>query len=126
MVSCALMNRSHYSSNYRNKRSGVVDYLEKLRRVRKVRDHYLNPLVDAFAEDHLGIEYRAEPNSEGPFGTEGDLVKESARPCVLTLILPTGRPYQAERIQVIREAASILTPLALNHSPCVIVGTLVD
>lgn len=91
--------------------------------------HFPTPLrieedgsLDAFAEDRFGIEYRAEPNSEGPFGTECDLVKDSICPCVLTLVLPTGRPYQAERIQVIREASSILTPLSLNHSTCVIVG----
>ena len=91
--------------------------------------HFPTPLhinddgsLDAFAEDLIGIEYRAEPHLNGPFGPQGDLDGGFPSPCVLTLALPTGRPYQVERIQVLQEAEAILTPLAWNHTPCVIVG----
>jgi len=93
--------------------------------------HFPRPLqiyedgsLEDFAEDRIGIEYRVElepPLDTTPAQSSVDM---STLPCVLTLSLPTGKPFQAERLQVLLEAESKLTPLARTHEPCVIVGTV--
>jgi len=80
--------------------------------------------LDDFAEDRIGIEYRVEWAHAMDTAPVLAGVNKVANPCVLTLTLPTGKPFQLERVQVLLEAESILTPLAVSHEPCVIVGFL--
>lgn len=79
--------------------------------------------LDAFAEDRLGIEYRAELLPEGPLGSGTECAGDASGPFLLSLELPSGLPFQCERALVLREAASILAALEHGGIPGVIVGT---
>ncbi len=78
--------------------------------------------LDIFAQDRVCIEYLLEPLETVQFGPSDGPALERLSPCVLTLAVPCGQPFQAQRVHMLQEAQSLLTPLAEKNAECLVIG----